>query len=197
LVGRLALYGPGAARLHEEIIPVTALWSEAVRARGGLKPLGVAGEETTLAALEEALRDASMPSVEVVKRLLAAAQKDIADLRPAFEERAQAAAESAKADLARIAAREAAAMKSLLEAQRAKILQEQAAKEPAQLELELERADPSERRQRQADRRYWEQRLRGLETELAEEPKRIASSYEIRAERLEPVGLIYLWPQKA
>jgi hypothetical protein len=31
LVGRLALCGPGAARLHEEIIPVTAIWSEAAR----------------------------------------------------------------------------------------------------------------------------------------------------------------------
>jgi hypothetical protein len=31
LLGRLALYGPGAARLHEEIILVTAAWTEAGR----------------------------------------------------------------------------------------------------------------------------------------------------------------------
>jgi hypothetical protein len=30
-----------------------------------------------------------------------------------------------------------------------------------------------------------------------DEPARIAASYDIRAERLEPVGLIYLWPQRA
>jgi hypothetical protein len=79
--------------------------------------------------------------------------------------------------------------------QRAKILKEQSAKAALQLELDL--ADLAEKRQRQADRRYWQQRLEGLEKELAEEPKRIASSYQIRAERLEPVGLIYLWPQRA
>jgi hypothetical protein len=195
LVGRLALYGPGATRLHEEIIPVTAIWNETARQRGGLKALGVAGEETTLASLDEALRDASTPSAEVVKRLLAGAQKDVADLRPAFEERARAAAENAKSELAKIATREAEAMKRLLELQRAKILKEQSANEAIQLELDL--TDPAEKRQRQADRRYWQQRLQGLEKELAEEPERIASSYQIRAERLEPVGLIYLWPQKA
>ena len=31
LMGRLAVYGAGAARLHEEIIPVTAIWTEAER----------------------------------------------------------------------------------------------------------------------------------------------------------------------
>ena len=33
LMGRLAVYGAGAARLHEEVIPVTAIWSEADRDR--------------------------------------------------------------------------------------------------------------------------------------------------------------------
>ena len=33
LLGRLAVYGAGAARLHEEIIPVTAIWTEAERER--------------------------------------------------------------------------------------------------------------------------------------------------------------------
>jgi hypothetical protein len=192
LVGRLALYGPGAARLHEEIIPVTAIWNEVARQRGGLRVLGEAGQETTLGALEEALRDASVPSAEVATRLLAGAQNDIADLQLAFEERARAAAEVAKTDLAKIATREAEAMKNLLEAQRTKIMKEQSIKE----QLEFDLTDPVERRQRQADRRYWQQRLEGLGKELAEEPKRIASSYDIRSERLEPVGLIYLWPHK-
>ncbi len=33
LLGRLCVYGEGAARLHEEIIPVTAVWTEADRGR--------------------------------------------------------------------------------------------------------------------------------------------------------------------
>jgi hypothetical protein len=193
LVGRLALYGPGAARLHEEIIPVTAIWSEAARERG-LKALGEAGEETTLAALEQALRDATMPAPDVVKRLLAGAQKDIADLRPVFEQRAQAVAERAKTDLAKIAAREAQALRNLLQAQRDRILKTAAERETAQLEFDLR--DPAERRQRESDRRHWQRRLEGLEKELVNEPARVAASYDIRAERLEPVGLIYLWPQQ-
>jgi hypothetical protein len=28
LMGRLAVFGAGAARLHEEVIPVTAIWTE-------------------------------------------------------------------------------------------------------------------------------------------------------------------------
>jgi hypothetical protein len=192
LVGRLALYGPGAARLHEEIIPVTAVWSEAARERG-LRALREAGEETTLAALEQALREAAMAGSGVVERLLGGAQKDIAGLRPALEERARAAAEKAKADLAAIAGRESAALRALLEAQRDRISSESADKAVLQYELDLK--SPAERRQRETDRRYWQRRLQALEKEIAEEPPRVAASYEVRAERLEPVGLIYLWPR--
>ena len=58
LMGRLAVYGAGALRLHEEIIPITAIWTEADRERKPLRPLGESGEERTLNQLEEALRDA-------------------------------------------------------------------------------------------------------------------------------------------
>ncbi len=30
--------------------------------------------------------------------------------------------------------------------------------------------------------------------ELATEPERIRSIYEVKAQRIEPVGLVYLWP---
>src|SRR5579863_1984920 len=62
LMGRLAVYGAGAARLHEEIIPVTAIWTEAERDRKPLKALGDSGEERTLNQLEEGLRDARAAS---------------------------------------------------------------------------------------------------------------------------------------
>jgi SNF2 family DNA or RNA helicase len=58
LMGRLAVYGAGAARLHEEIIPIAAIWTEAERDRKPLKALGESGEERTLNQLEEALRNA-------------------------------------------------------------------------------------------------------------------------------------------
>ena len=40
LLGRLALYGPRAARLHEEIVPVTARWIDPARRQGQLTPYG-------------------------------------------------------------------------------------------------------------------------------------------------------------
>ena len=39
LMGRLAVFGAGAARLHEEVIPVTAIWTESERDRRPLGPL--------------------------------------------------------------------------------------------------------------------------------------------------------------
>ncbi len=55
--GRLAVFGAGAARLHEEVIPITAIWTESERDRKSLRPLGESGEEKTLNQLEDALRE--------------------------------------------------------------------------------------------------------------------------------------------
>ena len=84
-------------------------------------------------------------------------------------------------------------MKDLLTAQRDRIRKAAAARDSDQLELDL--SDPAERRQRAADRRHWQKRLEDLERELIEEPKRVAESYAVRAQRLEPVGIVYLWPR--
>ena len=80
LMGRLAVYGAGAARLHEEIIPVTAIWTEAERDRKPLRALGESGEERTLNQLEEALRDARAAPAMAVARIQALVERDIADL---------------------------------------------------------------------------------------------------------------------
>jgi hypothetical protein len=193
LIGRLALFGPAAARLHEEILPVTALWSDAARSGQGLRAFGERGQQTTMKELEDALKTAAVPPREVVDKLLSGLGKDLSDLRQALEERAHVAAEEAKKDLTEIASRESAALKNLLTAQRDRIRKAAAGKDSDQLELDL--SDPAERRQRLADRRHWEKRLQDLERELVGEPKRVADSYTVRAQRLEPVGIVYLWPR--
>ena len=76
LLGRLARYGPGAARLHEEILPVTALWVEATRGTAPLRPYAERGEGTTLAQLEQALRDPRRPAPSVIERVRTWAQSD-------------------------------------------------------------------------------------------------------------------------
>jgi hypothetical protein len=193
LVGRLALFGPAAARLHEEILPVTALWSETARLGQRLRAFGERGQLITMKELEDALKTAAVPPRDIVDNLLAGVHKDLSELRPALEERARAAAEEAKKDLAEIASRESAALKDLLTAQHDRIRKAAAGKDSDQLELDL--SDPVERRQRAADRRHWQKRLEDLERELIEEPKRVAESYTVRAQRLEPVGIVYLWPR--
>ena len=43
-------------------------------------------------------------------------------------------------------------------------------------------------------RRHWDRRLRNIDQELQTEPERIKSVYAVKAQRVEPVGLVYLWP---
>jgi hypothetical protein len=51
-----------------------------------------------------------------------------------------------------------------------------------------------ERRQDAAERAFWVTRLRTIEGEMTSEPARIEQAYQVRARRLDPLGLVYLWP---
>src|SRR5262249_39559502 len=55
LLGRLCLYGAGAARLHEELVPVTARWTDPRRRKGPLTPYARDAEVNTLHLLEQSL----------------------------------------------------------------------------------------------------------------------------------------------
>lgn len=191
LMGRLAVFGAGAARLHEEIIPITAIWSESERDRKPLRPLGESGEEKTLNQLEEALRDAREAPGAAVARIQALIGKDIEDLVPTLEKIAAERLTAVTAQLKKRGEEEARSLSDLLDQQRSRIAKAAKDFDPNQLTLDLV---PEERREREADRRHWEGRLTRLERELLEEPERLRSSYEVRAHRLEPVGMVYLWP---
>ena len=72
LLGRLAVYGQRAARLHEEMIPITARWIDPARRTRALTPYGQAGEQTTLASLQSALDGAGANASPMpCKRVLA------------------------------------------------------------------------------------------------------------------------------
>ena len=193
LLGRLAVYGPRATRLHEEMVPVTARWIDPERRLDALAPYGRAGEQTTLASLQTALDDAGQGSVpdQVRKRLAVSAQTDIADLLPHLQRRADEFAELAKRRLAERSKAEQRGMTELLERQRNRIA-EAAGKDDGQMTFDF---DEAERRQREADRRAWTRRLEAIETETETEPARIADAYRVRAIRVDPLGLIYLWPR--
>jgi hypothetical protein len=189
----MALYGAGAARLHEEIIPVTAIWSEADRGRRPLAPLGIRGEETTIEQLERALRDTRRPPSTAVARVRLSAKRDAQDLEPELRRRAEQRRSDVARDLMRRGDGETRDLARLLEAQRDRIAQAEKGFDPRQ--LALPGVDDAERRQRERDHRHWRTRLAEIEREIEKEPARVRASYEIRASRLEPIGLVYLWPR--
>ena len=51
-----------------------------------------------------------------------------------------------------------------------------------------------ERRQRQADVVSWRTRLAQFDRDMEMEPARIREFYQVRAKRVEPLGLVCLWP---
>jgi ERCC4-related helicase len=192
LMGRLAVYGAGAARLHEEVIPVTAIWTEVERDRRSLRALGESGEERTLNQLEHALRDARQAPPLAIARIQAMVERDTADLLPTLEKIANERLAKVKVDLAKRGETEANSLTELLSEQRKRIAKASAEFDPNQ--LLLPGIGDDERREREADRRYWQNRLVRIEKEIHEEPPRIRASYDVTAHRLEPVGLVYLWP---
>ena len=55
--------------------------------------------------------------------------------------------------------------------------------------------DEDDRRQLEANMTAWRRRLEQFTRDLEREPQRIRDFYEVRAKRVEPVGLVYLWPE--
>ena len=194
LLGRLAVYGRHAARLHEEVVPVTARWIDPARRSGTLVPYGRAGEQTTLAALQAALDEAGDRNIPepVQARFVASAEDDVRDLKPHLQRRADGLIERVKAQLAARAEAESDSMRELLERQHTRIAG--AVRESRQMAIDFGAA---ERRQHEADRRAWDRRLKQIEEELESEPRRIAETWTVRAVRVDPVGIVYLWPPGA
>ena len=172
---------------------MTAIWSEADRDRRPLAPLGTRGEETTIEQLERALRDTSRPPATAIARVRLLAKRDAVDLEPELRQRVEQRRAEIARDLARRGDGEARDLARLLEAQRDRIAQAEKGFDPRQ--LALPGVDDAERRQRERDHLHWRTRLAEIECEIEEEPVRVRTSYEIRASRLEPIGLVYLWPR--
>lgn len=195
LIGRLALYGPGAARLHEELIPITARWIDPKIRKETLTPYSRDAESRTLTLLDSALLEKharQVPDV-VLQQLQESAARDIQELLPHLESRTAEYAKEAVASLVKRAETESKAMREILEIQK-KHLEEKVAehdKNAGQMKLEF---NDEEYRQVESNRRYWGKRLSDLGTEIRTEPDRIRALYEVRAQRIEPVGLVYLWP---
>lgn len=195
LIGRLSIYGTGAARLHEEILTVTARWLEPNKRDGGLKPYAREAEAKTLELLNTSLRPDNPGKLppELHAQLLQTIGDDVAQLLEHLQARGDAARKDAEAALAARGKAEADEMKRILETQRKRILDELG--KSVDLQLKLFETD-DEKRQLESNRRYWQRWIDNVEGDLQREPARIIDFYTTSSYRIEPVGIAYLFPSK-
>ena len=94
------------------------------------------------------------------------------------------------AKLAERGDKEAKDMRAILEEQKKRVAATiQKYKETSELPF-----PDDEQRQLEANKRHWDKRLGRIDKELEAEPTRIRDVYQVKAQRIEPVGLVYLWP---
>jgi hypothetical protein len=188
--GRISLFGPGATRLHDEVLSVAAQWLES-RADGHLRPFADQADRRAITTLEDLL--AAPGKLEpipahVQKRVLEGAASDFAALWPAVKAEAEAKAHDAKQKLSARGEHEARALRQIIEAQRQRIQRAQ------QLTFNFDNPTADEVEQLKSERKHMKDRLDAIQHELTSEPEELKALYEVALQRLEPVGLVYLWP---
>jgi SNF2 family DNA or RNA helicase len=193
LLGRLSLYGANAARLHDEILAVAARWTDSSIRSEPLKPYTEATLDKTIDLLETAIGSGPRRELpdQARRRLASGAARDLDELKPHMAAQAKALTDAARKLLQDRAAKEANDMRAILEAQRAHITRTAARREK---ELRQPGLFDNELKQLEAEKRHWHKRLAEIPGELETEPARIRASYEVKATRFEPAGLVYLWP---
>lgn len=195
LLGRLSLYGAAAERLHEELVPVAARWIDPEHRDEPLSAYAKDASASTMRLLDEALGEHAprQPGDAIGRKLLAAAGRDVHELLPQLEARATELARDAVAKLTARGEREAKDLHETLVRQRDRVRQEQK-RHQAEYDQLTFGYDAEERRQLEQNMKSWERRLVEFDEQLQSEPKRLADFYVVKASRVEPVGLVYLWP---
>lgn len=191
LYARLSLFGPGAARLHDEILSLAAPWPLENESPTPYKDRATASR--TVSDLEKLLaRDPLRPPAAVQARVLAEAPRLLESLWPALEAEADAHAIEARNSLLQRGRREADELRRLIERQRKAV---GTATERLRQEELFQPLDKDQKRQRDLDLRHLGQRARLIEQELESEPLAIEALYAVKMTRLSPLGLAVSWPE--
>ena len=197
--GRLSLFGRGASRLHDQLIPIAAPWFEA-GGEGHLVPdANSAADRAAVAQLEQLL--AESPTLDAVnaatrERLRASAEHDFKTLWQHVEHEAEDVTHRAEEMLKRRGREESAALKKILETQRAGIVKRLGARAQVEISFDGEERDKRDAKKQLLDEmNYLEGRVKTIEKDIESEPAQIEALYEMRRRRLEPVGLVYIWPE--
>jgi hypothetical protein len=192
--GRLLLFGTGAMRLHDQLVSVAARWIEGKE--DALQPFAEEADRKAVEMLEQVL--AESPTLEgvsasVQSKLVAAAPKVFARLWRFIREEADALAHAAEQRLGQRGTEESEALREILSAQRMAIIHE--IERRAQLTFDDLGLDKRELDQFEKEKQWMGDRLVAIQLKLEREPKQIEQMYKVALRRLEPVGLVFLWPE--
>lgn len=186
LLARLTLYAKGANSLHSQLIPLTAtVTNEGVSA---LKSDGRTALEV-LQELQGSIENARQAKDADVKAYRRRAPRDALALKPLLEAIAVDVETQTRLELEKNGEEQALSLQRVLVDQKRALTEKMKGR---QLELQL----PEEIEQRQLDEQHWQKRLAALDDEIAKEPDLVRERYRVTARRLEPVGLIYLLPER-
>ena len=196
---RLTLFGPGAARLHDQLLAVAAPWSGEEGTAGRIEPYKDGATIASTLEKTEALLagSAKAPAASVARRIAAVAPGLYGALWPALEARAEDHAVDARNGLQGRARREADELRVILERRR-RLLGKRIEKLRQLDWLDWAANDRSlreQQRQVELDLDYMQDRARSLASDLVSEPEAIAALYEVRMTRVVPVGLVVSWPE--
>jgi SNF2 family DNA or RNA helicase len=189
--GRLSLFGAGATRLHDQLISVAARWVEGKK--DPLRPFAEDGDRKAVEMLERIL--AESPTLQgipraALDRVQAAAPDLFAQLWKPIREEADARAVEAIAMLKARGRSESDGLRLIVSQQRSAIQRRLG----EQLKLDFAESEREQRLQFERDRKHMEKRLIELEREIESEPQQVESLYNVELHRLQPVGLVVLWP---
>lgn len=187
---RLTLFGPSAARLHDELIAVAAAWpKDPAKVKPYKRDTEVKAREVT----EQALAAGGRPlPVKVAERVLPQTPAVFAGLWPFLRQLADTKETDARNGLKGRAVKESDELRQLLERQREAIAHTR--EELAQTTI-LTVLDKDQRRQVELDLEHMELRESQIGDELTTEPKAIEALYQVHMTRLTPVGLVVAWPE--
>ena len=192
---RLSLFGKSATRLHDEILAVAAPWSDTDPERH-LKVGHTEEDKEALRHLDELLVKADafrdVPEV-ILSQIKKSAAADYKELWKSVEEEAEAKTKEALNLLIRRGEEEASALVKILEVQQ-KAIQKRVNKQ-VEMDFGDSNRDKREKTQYENDLKHMKHRLNQIETEITTEPAELRSLYEIELRRVQPVGLVYLWPE--
>lgn len=193
--GRLSLFGRGATRLHDQLVSVAARWVET--SDEPLKPFAEEADRRALESLEQVL--AESPTLDGVSESVRSKVTDAApslfgQLWSDVEAEADARAQEALLDLQRRGIEEADQLREILRRQRDAI-EEKLKLKPGQGEFDFEELTKGEQKQVDEDRKYMERRLHAIDREIEDEPEDLKALYQVSLRRLQPVGLVVLWPR--